>query len=57
MSSKNDITGDRMTSKPSSEAYRNSPFWDNIAKNKKQDESKDKESHPDKDGSPVLSEN
>lgn len=48
--SRNDITGDRMINKPSSDAYRNSPFWDNIAK-KKQEEKKEDSS------SPVVSEN
>ena len=55
MSSKNDITGDRMTSKPNNKAYEDN--WERIFGKKKQEESEDKESHPDKGGSPVLSEN
>lgn len=50
MSRNNDITGDRMTSKPNNKAYEEN--WERIFGKKKQEEN-----HPDKDGSPVLSEN
>lgn len=36
MAAKNDITGDEIRSKPNSDAYRNSPFWDKKAKPCKQ---------------------
>lgn len=49
--SRNDITGDRMINKPSSDAYRNSPFWDSIAKKKQEQQQEEDKS------SPVVSEN
>lgn len=34
MATKNDITGDSIKSKPASDAYRESPYWDNLKKEK-----------------------
>jgi hypothetical protein len=34
MTAKNDITGDSIKSKPNSDKYRESKFWDNVAKEK-----------------------
>ena len=39
MSSKNDITGDRLTSKPNNKAYEDN--WERICGKKKQEENKD----------------
>jgi len=46
MSSTNDITGDKIQTRPSTDAYRNSPFWD---KRKEQKDGKPKEGEPSKD--------
>ena len=35
MTTTNDITGDRLKSKPNNDNYRNSPFWDSIKKDDK----------------------
>ena len=32
MTTKNDVTGDLIQSKPATDAYRNSPFWDSVIK-------------------------
>lgn len=34
MTTRNDVTGDKIQSKPNSEAYRNNPYWDKKAKEK-----------------------
>lgn len=39
MTTKNDITGDTLKSKPANDNYRNSKFWDNVEKKKKEAES------------------
>lgn len=39
MATKNEHTGDSIISRPNSEAYRNSPLWDNLEK-KKNEQSK-----------------
>lgn len=45
MTTKNDITGDSIKSRPNSEAYRNSPYWDSIGQTEKPEgEDKPKES-------------
>lgn len=36
MTAKNDITGDSIKTKGNSKAFRESPFWDNIEKKKKE---------------------
>ena len=35
---KNDVTGDRIVSKASTDAYRNNKFWDKVKENAKQSE-------------------
>ena len=47
MSSKNDITGDRMTSKPNNKAYEDN--WERIFGKKKQEEKDETDAVPDAD--------
>ena len=42
MTATNDITGDSIKSKPTSDKYRESKLWDNIAKDKKEAEKEKK---------------
>ena len=39
MTAKNDITGDSIKSRANNENYLNSPFWDNLEKKKKLEQS------------------